>query len=158
MVEEFIESIIKKHNGEIEIASTNFTVGAGETVSVEHILKPETHFFYILTISGYVTEDGVKVTFFDQDNIPRWTWTEFPDTFVSFEIVPFIEKKYSGTVRFEYTNNSSATSTCSLCVKYLAIPGSNVDEFERDIKELANFVKTLKEINENLKFIRVLGR
>jgi len=135
-----IEPIVKKYGGEYHVASGNFDVGAGEIVDFR-IGVVTNYYYYIHKISGYVTESNVKVTFIDNDGMARWTWDNFPDFMITTEVIPFLEKRYSGWVTFRYINSSANTASCSLMVTLIEIPATKVNEFERDVMNLSNLIK-----------------
>jgi len=147
MVYEFVEAIAKRRSGEYAPDSLNWAQAAGTTVDFE-LTIPDKWVGYLMMVSGYTTGDLVKVTFIDHDGIPRWEWTELMDTMRDYKVLPVLEKWYRGTIKFRFVNNSSTTRTMSWCTEILLIPEAEREDFEKDVRALADLIPAMKTLVE----------
>jgi len=145
MIGDFIQAVAAKWGGEFAPDSAVWSQTANSIVDLE-LTIPEKWVGYLIYISGYTNGEGVKVTFYDHDNMPRWEWTEFIDTEVHTYVLPFLEKWYRDTIKFRFENTSTATRTIGFYVVVLLIPEANRIEFENNVKSLANLIPVLENI------------
>ena len=146
---ELIEAVVAKFGGEFSSDSAVWAQATNTTVDYE-LTIPTNWVFYLTKVSGYANGGDVRCTFYDQDNIPRWEWTEFIDTNTDFEIVPFLEKSYKGTIKFSFNNTSGANRSVGFVTTGILIPETNRIEFEKAIKESADLIPLLRKIAEEL--------
>jgi len=149
VIVDFIQAIAAKYGGEFAPESSVWTQSASSIVDME-LTIPSKWVGYLLEVIGYSSGSDVKVTFIDHNDIPRWEWTELLDTEAHTDVIPFLEKFYSGTIKFRFTNTSGANRTVGWYVVILLIPEENRIAFEKAVKELADLVPTLKKIAEKI--------
>jgi len=145
MYDALLQSIAAKYGGEFAPDSLVWSMAAGDIVDYE-LTIPTNWVGYLLEVSGYTTGGDINVIFYDQDNIPRWEWTEFIDTQKDFPVLPFLEKFYTGTIKFRFTNKGTATQDIGFATTMLLIPEENRIEFEKEMKDLSSILPLLRKI------------
>ena len=149
MDQTILQAIAFKHAGQFAPDSLVFTLNNGAIV--DYVLTiPTKYVAYLLKTGGYTQVDGISVKFIDQDGVERWDWTEFVDTYSEHEIMPFLEKRYKGAIRFRFANTSGSSSSVGWITDVLLIPEQNFKGFEDDVKALSDFIPLLKEIRDKL--------
>ena len=142
---ELIEAITAKFGGEFASDSAIWSQATNTTVEYQ-LTIPTKWVFYLTKVSGYTNGGDVSCTFYDQDGIPRWEWTEFIDTNTQFDILPFLEKFYNDTIKFSFSNTSGANRTIGFVTSGILIPETNRINFENAVKENADLVPILTKI------------
>ena len=147
MVYELIESIAAKRGGENAPDSLVWAQAAGTVVDFL-LTIPDKWVGYLIMCSGYTSGDKVRVTFIDHDGFPRWEWTQLTDTMKEYKILPILEKWYKGTIKFRFKNESTAARTISWCTEVLLIPEAERENFEKDVKAIADIIPTILELKD----------
>jgi len=140
-----LQAIAAKHGGEFAPDSLVFDMGSGDIVDYT-LTIPDKWVAYLIEVSGYTTDYGINVVFYDNDNIPRWEWTEYIDTQKDWPVIPFLEKFYKGSIKFRFTNNNAGTVTVGWATTVLLIPEDERNAFEEDVRQLADLIPLLKKI------------
>lgn len=153
---ELLQGIIAKFGGEFAPDSLVWSQATNTTVDYQ-LTMPTKWVAYLLEMSGYTSGEDVSVTFIDHNNIPRWEWTEYLDTQKAWEVLPFLEKFYTGTITFRFQNTATVTRSVAWSTTVILIPEANRIDFEAAVKGLADLIPTLKNIENLLREVKTMG-
>lgn len=155
-VDSILNSLITKHHGQWITGNFNSTIVAGSS-AVLGIDVMDPWVTYLLTVSGYMSEQDVNVGLYDTNSNVMGSWTDFSDTNITIPIVPLFQSgirltgrrsigpsggKAVATFLFAFVNDSANLTDINIGWNGFLITRDNADAFEAEFKKLYLFGRT----------------
>ena len=129
MVSDSVKIIASKFEGASGNTSTIFDLTA-DTTSTLSLTVPRGYVYYLFSYGGNSQSPGISVTIQDRAGRSLENYNNFPDSFVKFDYVPFIQQYFRDSVKIYFQNTSSTTNTITFFVEGVLIPERHQLHFE----------------------------
>ncbi len=137
MVSDVFKILASRHGGVSGNTSTIFDLTASSTSTLV-LTIPNGYVYYLLSYGGNVQTPGVTIQMLDRASMEIEGFQNFPDSFVRFELVPFIQENFRDRVQAYFNNTSASTNTITFFIEGVLIPERNYLAFEDELYQYAS--------------------